>query len=168
MARLLPDASHVGIKRVLDRLFGQGLVTRETAGGAHLYTLNRRHIAAPAVEILANLRAELVARLRERVGGWELQPIHASIFGSAARATGDAASDIDLFVVVDDDIAQNERWEEQLDDLADDVRAWTGNPVQLLVVSATELAVLRARGEGLLQRIHDDAVDLAGQPARML
>lgn len=52
-------------------------------------------------------------------------------------------------MVVDDDIAQNERWEEQLDDLTDDVRAWTGNPVQLLVVSATELSELRAKDEGL-------------------
>lgn len=168
VARLIPQASHVGVKRVLDRLADQGIVLRGQAGSAHLYTLNRRHVAAPAVETLASLRSEMIARLRGEFAGWELQPVHASMFGSAARATGDADSDVDLFVVAPDDAGDDPRWEPQLDALAEEVEAWTGNRAQLLVVSEHDLRDLREQDEALLGRIRADAIDLAGTRARAI
>lgn len=168
VARLVPDASHVGVKRVLDRLVDQGLVLRDQAGSAHLHTLNRRHVAAPAVETLASLRSETISRLRREFEGWEPQPIHASMFGSAARATGDAGSDIDLFVVAADEAADDPRWEAQLDALAEEVEAWTGNRAQLLVVSERDLRDLRDQDDGLLERVRTDAIDLAGARARVI
>lgn len=168
VARLVPDASHVGVKRVLDRLVDQGLVLRDQAGSAHLHTLNRRHVAAPAVETLASLRSETISRLRRELEGWEPQPIHASMFGSAARATGDAGSDIDLFVVAADEAADDPRWEAQLDALAEEVEAWTGNRAQLLVVSERDLRDLRDQDDGLLERVRTDAIDLAGARARVI
>lgn len=168
VARLVPDASHVGVKRVLDRLVDQGLVLRDQAGSAHLHTLNRRHVAAPAVETLASLRSETISRLRREFEGWEPQPIHASMFGSAARATGDAGSDIDLFVVAADEAADDPRWEPQLDALAEEVEAWTGNRAQLLVVSERDLRDLRDQDDGLLERVRTDAIDLAGARARVI
>ena len=67
--------------------------TQEAAGEYHLYTLNRQHLAAPAIELLADLRAEFQRRLRDEVAGWQVAPIHLSIFGSAARGAGDVADE---------------------------------------------------------------------------
>jgi len=75
-------------RAVLNRLADQGLVLQQEAGKAVLYTLNRDHLAAPAVSILADIRSELVRRLRATLADWTIQPVHASLFGWAARGDG--------------------------------------------------------------------------------
>jgi hypothetical protein len=50
-------------------------------GRALLFTLNRQHLAAPAVEILAGMRAELLRRIRASVGALEIEAAHVSLFG---------------------------------------------------------------------------------------
>ncbi len=99
IARLAGRPSHSGVLDVLHRLAEHGLVERQEAGRALLFTLNREHLAASAVELLANMRHELFSRLRRAIENWEVAPSHVSLFGSAARGEGDTQSDIDLFVV---------------------------------------------------------------------
>ncbi|MHB1475788.1 MAG: nucleotidyltransferase domain-containing protein [Dermatophilaceae bacterium] len=72
---------------------------REAADGAHSYTLNRSHLAAPAVLALANLRQELLDRIRTEVSTWAVESEATWMFGSAARGDADADSDIDLLFV---------------------------------------------------------------------
>src|SRR4051794_10747130 len=67
VARLAGRRSHVGVRDVLARLVEQGLVDRQEAGSALLYTLNREHLAAPAVAVLAGMRSDLVRRLRTEI-----------------------------------------------------------------------------------------------------
>lgn len=99
VALLTGRKSHSGVLDALHRLADQGLVDRAELNRALLFSLNREHLAAGPVLKLAGLRAELVARLRREIEGWEIAPIHASLFGSTARGDGDSRSDIDLFVV---------------------------------------------------------------------
>src|SRR4051794_26349472 len=99
IARLARNGSDRGLRLALNRLAGQGLVDTMEARPAILYSLNREHIAAPVALTLAELRGELFARIRGTIEQWELAPVHASVFGPAARGDGDAASDIDLLVV---------------------------------------------------------------------
>lgn len=157
--------SSTGVQHALDRLVEHGLVARLEAGRSFLYTLNRDHLLAPVVEKMAEARPELIRRLRDEIGSWRTAPTHASLFGSTARGDGDTASDIDLFLVrpatVDDD-----RWSEQVDGLAESVRAWTGNNAGIVEVSEDELSGLRESPPPVFGELQRDAIDLAGQPMR--
>lgn len=131
--RLLGRASENGVRGALDRLVNQGVVLRAPAGRAYLYRLNREHLAAPHISGLATMRAELLRRLREQTAGWAVGSPAVVLFGSAARGEADEWSDIDILVLrsgaVDPD---DSRWRTQLEALAEQVRAWTGNAAEIL------------------------------------
>jgi predicted nucleotidyltransferase len=161
VVRLAPEGSQYGIQKALDRLVKQGLVYRQEAGRAALYTLNRDHIAAAAVEELVSLRARLLARLSDRLASWQIPPVHSSLFGSAARGSGNADSDIDLLLVRPRSVsADDPTWRSQVSSLAEDVRAWTGNDAGIV---ETDAPGLRAAEPGLRVELESDAVQLVGQ-----
>lgn len=134
------DGSKSGIRRVLLRLVAEGLV-HEVPGG---YVLNRDHLAAPVVELLANLHGELVSRIRAEVDTWTTEPRLVGLFGSAARRDGDASSDIDLLVVSDDVNDEN------VDQLRDRIEAWTGNTSQIIAVTPADIRRLRRAKEPII------------------
>ena len=134
------DGSKSGIRRVLLRLVAEGLV-REVPGG---YVLNRDHLAAPAVELLANLHGELVARIRSEVDTWSPRPRLVGLFGSAARRDGDASSDIDLVVVFD------EVGGDDVERLRDRIEAWTGNTAQIIALTPADVRRLRRAREPIV------------------
>lgn len=161
--------SNTGVQHVLDRLVEHGLVSREEVGRTFLYQLNRDHLLAPAVERMAGVREELVQRLRDEIDAWEIPPVHASLFGSAARGDGNASSDIDLLVVRPADIDPDDAgWRSQVDGLADLVRRWTGNNAGIAEVSEGELPRLRKDRPPVVEEVSEDAVDLAGEATRKL
>jgi DNA-binding transcriptional ArsR family regulator len=165
----LSGRSVTGVQHALDRLVTEGLVRRAEAGPSFLYSLNRDHLLAPAVEVMAGVRWELVQRLRELIGGWSLRSFHVSLFGSAARGDGNAASDIDVLVVrpkatdVDDP-----RWRQQLDDLAERVWAWTGNHAGIVELSEADIPKLLEDRPPVVDEIADHGIDLAGVTVREL
>lgn len=166
IARLLGRSSHSGVLDTLDRLVEHGLVDREEAGRAFLFTLNREHIAAPAVDVLSNLRGELLNRLREAIDSWDIAPVHVSLFGSAARGEGDTNSDIDLFVVRLEEVdSEDPRWREQLDLLARQVQRWTGNRAGISEMSKAALPRLREEEPPILAELRADAITIAGAEA---
>jgi len=159
----IAERSPAGVRSVLERLVEQGLVDRERAGNAFVYTLNRDHLAAPAVEDLVDLRGKLLERLRRRIGDWSIAPVHSSLFGSAARGDGDEGSDIDLFVVRPGDVDEDDpTWRAQLDGLAEGVRRWTGNHAGIVELSTKQLASLKRRRPPVLRELDADAVTLSG------
>lgn len=161
--------SNTGVQHVLDRLVEHGLVDRREAGRTFLYSLNRDHLLAPVVERMADARGELIRLLREAIDTWALPPVHASLFGSAARGEGDAGSDIDLLLVRPTDINPDEPdWRGQIDELADSVRRWTGNHAGIAEISERELPRLRTDRPPVVEELRTDAVDLAGEPTRKL
>lgn len=165
VARLAGRPSHRGVLNVLNRLVEQGIVHRAEAGRAFLFTLNREHLAAPAVELLAGMRTELFARLRAAVSAWETAPIHLSMFGSAARGDGSVESDIDLFLVRPDPIAEDDQtWLEQRDRLARQVLSWTGNHAGIAEVAEGEVRSLVESRRRIVGELHRDAVVLYGAP----
>jgi predicted nucleotidyltransferase len=169
VARLAGHGSQRGIALALDRLVRQGVVLRQDAGAAALYTLNRSHLAAPAAEVLAEIRAELHRRLREAIAAWEIPPLHASMFGSAARGDGDVASDIDLLIVRPAGIDEDDPvWREQSARLADEVHAWTGNRAAAVEIDEKGLHRLRREQPPIVASLRVDAIVLAGTPADRL
>jgi predicted nucleotidyltransferase len=169
VARLLGRPSHSGVSAALGRLVAQGLVGREEAGRAFLFTLNREHLAAPAAELLADLLGELVNRIERAVAGWTVKPKHLSLFGSAARGDGSSESDIDLFVVRPDGVGPDDAdWREQLDLLTRRIERWTGNPARIAEVGQAEIARLAVDRPPIVEALLDDAVTLAGPLASNL
>jgi len=163
VARLSGRSSHSGILDALNRLVEHGLVHRAEAGKALLFTLNREHLAAPAVDVLAGMRATLLERLRSTLGAWAIPPTHASLFGSTARADGGTDSDIDLFIVRPKGISQEHPgWRAQHDELAASVRGWTGNSAAIAEVSERDVERLRRDRPPIVADLLADAIDLHG------
>lgn len=169
IARLLGRSSHSGVLDALKRLAEHGVVDREEAGRALLFTLNREHLAAPAVEVLAGMRGELLTRLRDAVASWEVAPVHVSMFGSAARGEGDVSSDIDLFIVRPKGVDVEEPgWRDQLDHLARQVQRWTGNRAGIAEAGEEEIARLRDEEPPIVAELRSDAIAIAGVEAPAL
>ncbi len=156
-----------GAWKALRRLADHGVVKEEPAGGnVTLYTLNRDHLAADAIVTLARLRSILIDRVKEQLARWEIQPAHASMFGSAARGDGDTASDVDIFIVrprgVDEEDA---RWRSQINALANAVLSWTGNHASVSEIPETDLARLRRERPPVVENVEREGITLLGEPA---
>jgi hypothetical protein len=169
VARLARRGSVAAVAKALDRLVHQGLVLRQEAPPASLYTLNRRHVAAPTVETLALIRTELLDRLRDAFTDWSIPPIHASMFGSAARQDGDIDSDIDIFVVRPANVdSESTAWSKQLHDIGDAILAWTGNHASIIDFAKQDIAQMCKENPPVLADLRRDGIDLAGTPLREL
>jgi predicted nucleotidyltransferase len=160
--RMLADYSEEGIRKVLTRLTHQGIVRAERVGNAYRYELNQDHLAASAIAELANLPQTLLRRIEERLAIWARPPAYAAVFGSAARGTMIADSDLDLLLVTPDDEA-TDVWDEQVAALTRDVTAWTGNDTRVLEYTAGELSA--HRDEPVLAEILHDGLTVAGAHA---
>lgn len=149
---------------ILAQLATSGLVKPMRAGSAVLYALNREHLAAPAVEQLANLREKLWERIVEQVNTWTHRPDALVVFGSMARSDGTSDSDIDILLIRPDGVAvSDDRWHNDLTVFASKITTWTGNSVDLLDYTRADLAAMAAARESLLDNIRDDGRFLIGR-----
>jgi len=146
--------SKSGVRSVLLRMADEGLVLAVPGG----YVLNRDHLAAPAVQLLATLHGELTNRIRGAVDEWPISPTLVGLFGSAARRDGDANSDIDVLVVSDDP-----ELDDRVDELAEQIRRWTGNRAQVIGRTPTEVTRLRRAKEPILAEWTRDLVAIVGE-----
>lgn len=198
VARLAARGSEIGIRRSLARLVEQGVVRATLMGRTQVHELNREHIAADVAALLAGLRPALWERFRTELGSWQVRPLFAAVFGSAARGDGDAASDIDLLLVhpplpgekkparisptmqaqITDALAQllvsnpkadaAHQWQQQVDQLRDRVEAWTGNALQVVDLSFHDWRRPTDQHRLLLAEIERDGIDLVKARAMKL
>jgi DNA-binding transcriptional ArsR family regulator len=158
LARHIGRGSPEGIRGAADRLVAQGVVTRRAAGTAHLYRLNRDHIASTWIEGLANLRGQLIDRLRDLLADWEQPPRVALLFGSVASGQATAASDLDILLVRRADCdPDSEPWQAQLIALGQRTTAWTGNDTRVLEYGEDELV-----GEVVIENALRNGLELFG------
>lgn len=162
VSRLAKRGSERGVRLVLNRLNEHGLVDRQEAGSAFLYVLNRDHVASHVVLELVRLREELLDRISQEIAGWHLQPLHASIFGSAARRDGDVDSDVDLLIVRPGGFEERAEWLGQLDQLAQHVRRWSGNRAAIAELSLKQLRAAVRRHEPIIDELRKTSISLAG------
>ena len=145
----------------------RGLITVEPAGRAQMCTLNREHLAADAVIALVTLRARMVDALAEELSQWGTPPLHASLFGSAARGDGSIDSDIDVLVIRPDTAIDGD-WSDQCYDTGERLRAQTGNHVSWFELTHEELGDAAAAQEPILRSWVEEGILLTGEPLRRL
>ncbi|UJP38885.1 nucleotidyltransferase domain-containing protein [Cellulomonas palmilytica] len=173
LARLLPPKSRgenqdlrpvsvEGVRKVLNRLAHQGIVTATRVGNSAVtYELNREHLAADGVVALANQARTLRTRLEEHLEGWGTPPVYAALFGSWARGAATVDSDVDLFLVRPDD-ADEDEWADQVDELQHRVSRWTGNDARPFVIDETDLPPMAT--EPVLASIRTEGLTVHGDP----
>lgn len=163
--RLLGHSSEPGVRKAAERLVEQGVVLRRPAGRAKLYRFNRQHLAAPYIEGLTALRAELVERLRAAVAGWDDPPLLALLFGSVAAGEAGPGSDLDVLVIRRAGVeSDSEGWVEQLAALERDATEWTGNDTRIVEFGESE--VVRGDLEGVVGDALASGIDLYGSRRR--
>jgi predicted nucleotidyltransferase len=163
----LAERGETQVRAVLRRFDQHGLVDVEHHGQSYTYVMNRQHVLVPGIEALHQAMPTVESRVRALAADWTTPPASLVMFGSAARRDGNADSDVDLLLVRSDDVdADDETWAKQRHDLAQSVERWTGNTVQVIELSATELAKAGRRKEPLIRELQADGIVLAGSDLR--
>ena len=161
--RLTRRGARSGVHRVLSRLITHGLVEAHPTNVGSVYALNREHLLAPAVLAAAQARVDLLARLTEACVALEPAVRAAALFGATARGDSGPESPIELFLVVGDDHLVSEAWDRQLQRLDDQVRSWTGNRLERLVLTQQHLQQLVDAREPIVDAWERDAIILVGK-----
>lgn len=161
ISRLTRNGSRTTVLRSLTRLAELGVLDVAEAGRALMYSLNREHLATPAIESLIAMRRRMLEALREAVACLNPPPVSVTLFGSAARGDGDSQSDIDLLIVRaaggSDDL-----WDEQMTRLSRRIMGLTGNRASVHCIGPDDLVSLaQARGQ-VVEEIQRDSVPLFG------
>jgi len=162
IAHLTDRGTRVGQLPVLTRLVEHGLVIADPANRGFLYRLNRSHVLAEAILSASRARAVILDRLTEAVQVLRPVPVSVSVFGSFARGEAGPASDLDLLIVTATAAELGTDWEQQLQDLEDQVLAWTGNRLERLVLSVDRLRAAFDRREPVIVSWHEHAIPLTG------
>jgi DNA-binding Lrp family transcriptional regulator len=149
--------SHAQAARHIRDLEGLGIVRREHLGRSHRITLTDTMVSDLILR-LARLRDEVIVEMRSAAKAIDPQPSAMALFGSFARGDDDAASDIDVLVVVDE-VARGDAIDETLGQWCHTVAARTGNAVAEIVVTLEEY---RDMSPPLVQSIRNDAIMIVG------
>jgi hypothetical protein len=163
--RILGDFSEEGIRKVLTRLVLQGVVLADRVGNAFTYRLNTQHLAAEPIQALASLTSTFFLRLGHTVEGWQEPPAYAAVFGSATTGTMTLHSDLDIFLVRDDD-SSDTVWSDQVGKLATTVTGWTGNDARIIEYTIDELRA--ASAEPMIRDVVDQGLTVAGSRAWLI
>lgn len=159
----LAGRSGTQVREVLGRLVEHGLVLSERHGQSVSYSLNREHVLVPALEVIQEALPTVLDRVRSAVEAWATPAAGVMVFGSAARGEAGPESDIDLLLVRPDDVEYEDAvWEAQRYELQRATATWAGNRVQVVEVSAAELAQAIRRVEPLVENLRADGIVLAG------
>lgn len=147
----------------LQRLSEQGIVLKSRMGQSGVYSLNREHLAAPYILGLANLMGELLKKMTKAITHWEIKPVFAAVYGSAARGEMRLDSDIDIFIVRPDKVdADDELWVSLHTELSDSVTKWTGNDARVFELSEGEVVRGLVAKEQVLSDIREQGLRLLG------
>lgn len=150
---------------ILAEFVRHGVVTVESAGPSQLCRLNQDHLLAGPLVALVTTRQSLLVELTGALGSWPVRPLHASLFGSAARGDGAVDSDLDVLVVHRTRLAsaEQEQWDQQLHETGQALRDRVGNSVSWFSIDRAGLQRARRANEPIVLEWQRDGIHLLGE-----
>lgn len=165
----LAGVSPAQATRVLSRLVDLGVVNRRDVPPSALFQLARENIAARVVVELAALREITLKELASLAQKLVPRAVNVTLFGSLARGDAGADSDIDMLIVRARGVAEDDdQWTELLAMFTDRVRERTGNPMNIVEVSESEIGQLLRSRRTLWGDVRAEGRTLAGEPLAAL
>lgn len=145
----LAGISQAQASRLLPDLADLGVVERREVPPSSLFRLVPENIASQALLGLARATDVVLEEIGRLAAALPHPPVSVIVFGSFARREADARSDIDVVVVRPTEIDEDdEAWVDPLEAWRNAVRRLSGNPVEVLEVSAEEAKTkLGGRGQ---------------------
>lgn len=99
LARLTGIASAGSLKKELDQLVRAGLVNMQRVGNQTLFCANEHHPIFPELRVLVLKTSGLVDVLRQALAPLSDKLAVACVYGSMARGTDSAQSDVDVLLI---------------------------------------------------------------------
>ena len=165
----LAGVSQAQASRLLPGLVALGVVERREVPPASLFRLVPEHLASQVLLALARSTDTGLDEVGRLAGALPQPPVSMIVFGSFARREAEVGSDIDVVVVRPADIDEDDdAWSTSLEAWRRDVRRLTGNPVEVLEVSADEAATKLAGRAQLWADIRRDGRVVHGLGLRQL
>jgi predicted nucleotidyltransferase len=108
----------------------------------------------------------LKKQIQRIVDGFQRAPLAVVIFGSVAKGSSQAGSDLDLLVIRPNQVPPEDTvWESQTLELVVQLERSTGYPVQLVEYSESEFQALVNRGARLVTELSDTGMVVTGELA---
>lgn len=149
---------------VLNDLAQLGIVDREIVGSSHLFSLNKDHLCYQSLRALSSPLPALRRQIHRIVSGFYQAPLAVVIFGSVAKGSSQAGSDLDLLVLRPNHVPPEDSiWESQTFELVVQLERSTGYPVQLVEYSETEFQGLVKRGARLIHELSETGLVVTGE-----
>lgn len=145
--------------RVIEYESARGLVLVDIAGRSKMCRFNNEHIGANSIVELLTLRERMIQLMRSEISLWAIQPLHSSLFGSAARGSGDTESDLDVLLVRPEE-APTAEWEQQKYLSATLLRRKIGNSISWFDISLSELSTARVADETIVSEWEREGISL--------
>jgi predicted nucleotidyltransferase len=164
-AARIADVSNQQASRVLAQLVELGIVERREVPPAVVYQPVEGNFVVGLLLQLCNARTAILEQAARSALKIRPAPLLLGVFGSVARGTSDALSDIDILVVRPVEADENGDWYESLDRWRADLEAFAGTRVNTVEVSADEAAVREAAPDRFWAEIRRDLIEIykAGQ-----
>jgi predicted nucleotidyltransferase len=159
----LADVSPAQASRVLPELERQGFIERHEVPPAVLFRLTPGHVATRLLRDFANARQRVIGEIGELAGRIDPPAVSVLLFGSFARGTADAKSDIDIMVIRSDAVDEDAGpWGDSIEAIRRSVELLSGNAVDLLEVTESRAVDALAAGTGLWQAIATEGIAVFG------
>jgi len=165
----LAGRSYAQVYAVVARLVRQGLVLADQHGRTNTYVLNRDHVLAGGLLEILSAATRIEEAITNAVAAWDPAARTVSLFGSAALRRASADSDLDLLIIRDDQVREDDvLWTNQVGDLVRSLERLTGNRVQRVELSESELHEAVQTDQALIASLRENARTLAGDDLQKL
>jgi predicted nucleotidyltransferase len=159
-AARLSDVSAPQASRVLAQLVELGIVERRDVPPAVIY----RPVAGNAVIVMLTelymLRNRVLEFAKQSASQISPSPVRLSVFGSVARGTSDAESDIDIVAVRRSGADEDDNWVESLGRWSAGLEAFSGSRINILEIGIDEWRALDLSERSLWRDINRDEIVL--------
>jgi predicted nucleotidyltransferase len=159
-AARLSGVSAPQASRVLAQLVELGVVERRDVPPAVIYRPVPGNAVIAMLTELCVLRKRVIEFAKQSASQIAPVPVRLSVFGSVARGTSDAESDIDIVAVRPSSADEDDNWVESLGRWSAGLEAFSGSRINILEIGNDEWRALDLSERSLWREIDRDEIVL--------